>query len=404
MEYDEQGAITSMPWLWRVSSTENDYNGGIVSYPVYSNKGVLLVAENKNGNNYIRFHSIKRGKVIWSQDYISPVTFFNIGDPYIYRNAIIIRDRQNIFSIDLKTGLYNWKMTDEALGFNWLSGIDSLFFSLNSITDPKTGYPITSAFVGNTETGEQKLFLIPDLGDLPTPNLERVNFSLGGFRYLKPFKDMGSGQVLLLCYYYKNYYLPSGSDQVSQSFLGLYNFTLKKWVYERIPLGDYNWLEGFTPTIIGDHIFHVLSEGVAECRNLYTGQIIWRIENDCQYSGCGFIIFNDKLIVMDDRYGNLIAYHISDGHEIWRTKSSSNIGYMQELNGIVYFRGGGDGCIHAVEAETGKYIWHLISPDIKEDPYNYFMDQCFVIPGREGKPGRVIVSSFSHTFCYTAAR
>lgn len=404
VQYDERGAITSMPWLWRVSTTENDYNGGLISYPVYYNEGVLIGAETSEGINYLQFHNIENGEVLWSQDYIYPATLFNISDPYINNDAIIIRDGHNLFSINLNNGEYNWKVRDEAWGNDWLSGIDSLFFNINSVTDPETGYPIASAYVGRTETGEQELFLIPDLGDLPEPDLGRVNFSIGGFRYIKPFKNETTGEIYILCYYYKNYYLPDSENQISQSYLGLYNFSNKQWVYERIPMGDYNWLEGFTPTIIGDRVYHTLSSGVAECRNLYTGEVVWRNEDDYQYSWVSFIVVGNKMIVLDDWYENLIAYQLSNGHEVWRTKASATIDFMQELNGIVYFRCGGDGRIHAVEAETGKYIWHLDSPDEETDYYNSFIRQLTVVPGLNGEKGRVVVSSFTHAFCYEAAR
>jgi outer membrane protein assembly factor BamB len=404
IQYDERGAITSMPWLWRVSITKNDYNNGYVTYPVSYNSGVLFGAENSEDINYLNFYNSETGDIVWSQDYIYPATFFNIFSPYVHGEDIITREGHNLFSIDLKSGNYNWKTRDEAWGNDWLSGIDSLFFNINSVTDPETGYPVASAFVGSTLTGEQELFLIPDLGDLPEPDLGRVNFALGGFRYVKPFHNDSSGDIMLLGYYDKQYYLPNSDDQISHSYMGLYNFSEKKWVYERIELGERNFLEGFTPTIIGDQVYHTLSSGVAECRNLYTGDLIWRNENDYQYSGTSFIIVGNKMIVMDDWNNDLIAYGLSNGQEAWHIKSSGNIGYMQELNGIVYFYSGADGRIHAVEAETGKYIWHLISPDEKDDIYDYFMEKCTVIPGKDSEKGRVVVSSFTHAYCFEAAR
>jgi len=402
--YDERGAITSMPWLWRVSSTENDYNSGIVSCPIFYNEGVLIGAENINGINFLQFRKIDNGEILWTQDYIYPATFFNVSDPFIMENMVIIRDGHNLFNINLITGEYAWKVRDEEWGYNWLSGIDNLFYNINSIIDPLTDYPIASAYVGNTITGEQELFLIPDLGDLPEPDMGKVNFAIGGFRYLKPFRNESSGDIMLICYYNKQYFLLNSEEQISKSYLGLYNFSAKTWVYERVELGDYNFLEGFTPTIIGDRVYHTLSGGVAECRNLYTGDLIWRNEDDYQYSWIGFIIVNSKMIVMDDWYKNLIAYDIIDGHEIWRMPSGATIEQMQELNGIIYFYCGSDACIHAVEAETGKYIWHLKSPDADNDYLDSFMRQCTVVPGKDGEKGRVVVSSFTHAYCYEAAR
>ena len=77
---------------------------------------------------------------------------------------------------------------------------------------------------------------------------------------------------------------------------------------------------------------------------------------------------------------------------------------MQELNGIIYFASGGDHKIHAVEAETGKYIWHLVSPDVENDFYDFFMPICCVIPVQNGEKGKIVVSSYTHAYCYEAAR
>jgi outer membrane protein assembly factor BamB len=404
LQYDERGAITSMPWLWRVSTTEHDYNGGFVSYPVYFNDGVLLGAENTEGINYLQFHDIETGEVIWSQNYIYPATFFNISDPYLVKEVMVLRDEYDLFNLDLASGKYNWIMRDEGWGFNWLTGIDSLFFTIDAVNDAVTGYPIISASVGKTGDGSLEQFLIPDLGDLPEPDMGRVNMAIGGFRYLKPFRNDTTGDILLLCYYFKNYYTPQSDNQVSQSYMGLYNFSKKEWLYERKELGERNFLEGFTPTIIGNRVYHTLSAGVAECRNLNTGEVIWRNEDDYQYSWISFIVVGNKMIVLDDLYEKLIAYDTSNGQEVWRTASGATIELMQELNGIVYFYSGSDACIHAIEAETGKYIWHLNSPDEENDYYDSFIRQCTVVPGENGEKGHVVVSSNTHAYCYEAAR
>jgi outer membrane protein assembly factor BamB len=404
IQYDEHGVITSMPWLWRVSTTEHDFIGGLISFPIYYTGGVLLGAENAGGNNYFCFFEIKNGAVRWKQDYIHETSLFNVSVPYIYRENLIVRDGHSIFNLNLASGEYNWKVRDEAWGNNWLSGIDSLYFNINSITDPLTGYPVASAYVGNTETGEQELFLIPDLGELLIPDLGRINFAIGGFRFLKPFRNNSSGEIMLSCYYSKQYYLQNSEEQISKSFLGLYNFSKKVWIYERVEMGDYNFLEGFTPAVIGDRLYHTLSEGVAECRNIYTGEVIWRNEDDYQYNWTSFVIAGNKMIVMDDWYRNLIAYDIATGNEVWRVNTTSNNDYMQELNGVVYFSSWGDGRIHAVEAETGKYLWHLQSPDEEDNYMDSFIPQCTVIPGVNGEKGRVVVSSNTHAYCYEAAR
>jgi outer membrane protein assembly factor BamB len=402
---DEDGAIIQKPWLWRTKTCEKDYNGAFISTPVFTNTGVVVGATDDNSIAYLSFLNIDNGSFIWKQNYIinNEVLVFYLN--YQKENILIGTEGRKLYRQNLSTGEYEWVHVLGAYIDHWISGIDSIFFLLNVENDPENGYPVTSAYFGNIINGNTELFLIPDLGELPEPDMGRVTWSIGGFRYLKPFKNDTTGEIMLLCYYAKQYYLPNSDNQVSQSYLGLYNFTKKKWVYDLIGLGDYNFLEGFTPTIIGDKVYHTLSGGVAECRMIYTGDLIWRNEGDYDYSFNGSIVINNYMIVLDNRYGYLRALDISTGNEVWHHENIFTASEMQQLNGVVYFAAVTKSAIYAVDAATGDYLWRLKSPDEKNDPYNSFMvDFCTVIPGQDGEKGRVVVSSFTHAYCYEAAR
>ncbi len=78
---------------------------------------------------------------------------------------------------------------------------------------------------------------------------------------------------------------------------------------------------------------------------------------------------------------------------------------MSYLDGIVYFVGGGDGLLHAVEVETGRHVWRLHSPDLEENNGAWFKGDIRVLSSfGEGTKGKVIVSSYLSAFCYEAAR
>jgi outer membrane protein assembly factor BamB len=403
---DENGVIVSKPWLWRTEISKNTLNGAYISGPAQYDGQVLMGAMDENNIAYFACLDINNGEFLWKQNYIYSSDFFSFREFYSYRNTIIHREGTNIFSLNLSNGNYNWKQKVDGSAWHWPSGLDSLFFIYQVEAYSLNNYPVISACYGNIKDGNTNLFLIPDLGDLPLPDSERMDFAIGGFRYIKPFYDTESHDIMLLCYYEKQYYLQGGgSEQVSKSYVGLYNFSGREWVYERTELGNYNFLEGFTPTIIGDRFYHILSSGVLECRELYTGKSIWRNENIMhQYSNAGFLIIDNKMIVMDDRNRKLIAINIATGSEIWSETSAPTISFMSELNGVVYYASSADGRIHAVDIETGKHIWLLKSPDATKNPDDYFMQQCIVIPGDFRQKNRIIVSSFSHAYCFEAVR
>jgi outer membrane protein assembly factor BamB len=406
---DENGVIIDQPWLWRTKLSINSTIGAIIEGPAYFNGVALMGSADENDNAYFSGVEIETGTVAWKQNYIQYTDFFGYHNPYIKDNRITNIDGRTIFQLDLNTGNYLWnKRLDVPYAAQWLSGLDSLFFVIVVEPYPGNNYPVESAYWGNIKDGNIELFLIPDLGDLPEPDMNRVNIAIGGFRYIKPFYDSNTNEIKLLCYYYKNYYLVGSDEQISKSYMGLYNFTQKEWIFEKLVLGDYNWLEGFTPSIINNKVFHTLQSlqgGVIECRDLSDGEFIWRKQNSSsQYSTGGFIIVGNKMIVMDDGKRELVAYDFNTGNRLWAETSAGTNSYLSELNGVVYYGSSGDGRIHAVDIETGKHLWRLKSYDSYNDERYFFMKQCIVVPGENGKKGKVIVSSYSHAYCYEAAK
>ncbi len=403
---DENGVIINQPWLWRTKLSVNSTIGAIIQGPNYYNGIALMGSADENDIAYFTGVDIETGTISWEQNYIQPTDFFVYYNPYIKENRLTNIDGKTIFQLELNTGNYIWnKKIDVPYAAKWLSGLDSLFFVIVVEPYPGNNYPVESAYWGNIEDGNIELFLIPDLGDLPEPDLNRVNISIGGFRYLKPYYDLQTNDIMLLCHYEKQYYLKGTEEQVSKSYMGLYNFTKREWVYERVELGERNFMEGFTPTIINDRFYHTLSRGVLECRNLGDGKIIWRKQNMAsQYSTGGFIVANNKIIVMDDGKRELVAYDLATGNWLWAETSAGTNSYLSELNGVVYYGSSGDGRIHAVDIETGKHLWRLKSYDSYNDERYFFMKQCIVVPGKNGKKGKVLVSSYSHAYCYEAAK
>jgi outer membrane protein assembly factor BamB len=117
-----------------------------------------------------------------------------------------------------------------------------------------------------------------------------------------------------------------------------------EWVYERVELGERNFMEGHSSTTTNDRSHHTLSMGVLECRNLSDGKIIWRKQNMAsQYSTSGFIIVGNKVIFMDDVKRELVVYDLVSGNMLWAESSSVNNSYLRELNGVVYYGSRGDG-------------------------------------------------------------
>ncbi|NJN28126.1 MAG: PQQ-binding-like beta-propeller repeat protein [Cyclobacteriaceae bacterium] len=137
------------------------------------------------------------------------------------------------------------------------------------------------------------------------------------------------------------------------------------------------------------------------CINLTTGERIW---SRSFKEGAPNSIIADGILLSNNEDTYLYALDPDTGKELWKEKSSGTSSRMSYLNGVVYFTGGGDGLLHAVDVATGKHLWKLRSPDLDRNSGAWFKRRVSVIPGENGKRGKVITSSYLSAFCYEAAR
>ena len=158
-----------------------------------------------------------------------------------------------------------------------------------------------------------------------------------------------------------------------------------------------------TPIIYEDKVYFSPDQSII-CLNLYTGKRLWKKDFPNGFTFSGFIIADGTLLAnSEDTY--LYALDPDTGQQLWKEKSSGTSSKMSHLNGVVYFVGGGDGLLHAVDIATGKHLWRIHSPDLEVNSGAWFKPRVSVLPAeREGEKGKVITSSYLSAFCYEAAR
>jgi hypothetical protein len=404
LRYNEDGAVIEQPHLWRTRTTTSVYVAGYVEDPICYDNSVLDGYEIEPGIAGLAMFDVKDGRKIWESNYPRKDEFFQIDGMYSIKGYLYGIEGDTLYNVNLKDGNYEYlKFISNKYVNQWLSGTDSLLFIQIADKYPINQYPVMALYAANTTTGKINFVVVPELGELPEPDLIRVNISIGGIDRVKPYKDNNSGDIKLICYCYKQYYLLDGS-QISKSYLSLYNYTRKVWEYERIELGDYNFCLGYTSIIVDNKLYHTLTGGIVECRDISDGSIIWHLENDYQYSGTGFIIVGDLLITQDVNYEQLIAYNINTGSLQWRTPHVGGAGRFQELNGVIYFGSVADGELHAIDLATGNHIWRMRAPDHDRMLDEVFREHVVAIPGENGEKGKIIVSSNNYLYCYEAAR
>ena len=124
---------------------------------------------------------------------------------------------------------------------------------------------------------------------------------------------------------------------------------------------------------------------------------------DHGFGSSGFVIQDGKIFGNND---NRFTYclDLETGRQIWKEESSGSASPISYLNGVLYFMGGGDGRLHAIDANTGKHLWRLRSPDVDKNSGAFFYGTCVAVPGQGGKKGRVVATTGLNAYGYEAIR
>lgn len=139
------------------------------------------------------------------------------------------------------------------------------------------------------------------------------------------------------------------------------------------------------------------------CFDVMTGEPIWSVPFREGFGFSGFIIADNKLIAnCEDTY----TYCLDPltGRQLWKEKSSGTSTPISYLNGVVYFLGGGDGKLHAIDATTGKHLWRVKSPDEVVNSGAWFYGVCVAVAGKDGSKGRVVATTGLNAYGYEAIR
>ncbi|MES2732085.1 MAG: PQQ-binding-like beta-propeller repeat protein [Bacteroidota bacterium] len=408
---NSDGAIVKQPALWSTSLSKDkllSYNMGVSI--IYDNQVLTMGAEaglkggisiSGVGNDYLLMKDLTDGRDLWKwDDQWSTAESGDIPFVYQYNQYLTYTNGSRIYGIDLSTGQTLWKKQDmEQYDLRPL-GLGTSYFVTADIKDdnPYWEYAI---FEGDMRTGKQELVVYPKYQSLYKAKPGPV------FKYCHLAMPFLQNQDTLLSIVYQEVFEPAPpypyTDRV-QNYLALYNKTQKAWVYDRIVFtepGVSEVLDG-VPILSDGLIYHSINRTIT-CHEVLTGKLVWKRTFGGNFLFSGFIKVGNKILANNEGT-YLYALNAQTGGDLWQVKSPGTCTRMQELNGVVYYVGGGDGLLYAVDSDTGTVYWKIVSPDKKSDSRAFFYNMCSVAPGINGGKGKVIVSSGLNAFCYEAVR
>jgi hypothetical protein len=391
------GVAVSLPHLWVLQTrTDNTSTtgGSVLSSIVYN--GNVLVSGLKNGDNSLIMINSQTGEKIWEwQDWIERNSGVSVHKPFIKNNLLFFQKAYWNYCIDLNTGKTVFKnvFNEGYSGYAYGLG-DYLYTSLQYYRNRTPVYPREGSTIYQSSI-KNGLMLEITIPRYDSSGLKSSDVEAGGIAGVAPYL-LNNDTMLAVGF----------GDIPKEGWtqcLGVYNVTQKKWVAEREVISQ-NQSHGLDqePQIWQNKIY-LCGAGFITCYDAVSGKYIWRVSINGNFLFSGFIIQNGK-IYANDSFGNLHCIDAVTSKEYWVEPTSGTSSDIVYLDGVVYLVGGGDGLLHAIDAETGTTLWKVKSPDASKYNDGNFDRFCAAVPGSFGSKGRVVVSSGYNAYCYEAAK
>lgn len=352
---------------------------------IYQN--IVLHSQVVLGNDYtpIVAYDKNTGEKLWSwHDYfiVGEVFYGSNHKMILYENYLTFSTNgKNVYTIDLSTGQTVWRTPNDGLGGNRnISSLENLIFHV-TLLPGRSEYHlnIVDIHTGNWQTiytTQAEADYLPDL-TVPSYYINEIGDTLLLFLNNRYSFDVQKGHPELICY----------------------NLTKSEVVYEKeitSPTNGYGVVR--EPLVYNDNVYFHVGPYVY-CYDIMTGERRWSKLLEDIVGSISFILEDDRLFVgIEGLDPKLYAIEPNTGMQLWKIESSGTSSMMDYYDGVIYFNGGGNGLLHAVNAQTGEYIWQYTSPDLEEHSGAWF--DSFITIDKE--TGRIHTANFLNALCFEA--
>jgi outer membrane protein assembly factor BamB len=404
--FDQNGVAIKLPHLWKtpISNTKN-LSEIIVATPVIYDNNKFLVGANNNEQRAIISLTAGTGTINWewsdllgllnNPTYKDPISL-HVEGIYKYDNKVFFTYSTSSYCIDLNSGQTFWKYKSFRSRYSRNAGINNTYFTSGSTYEPLGEEKI---YYGSMESSEEeKLLLEPEYNRVDNP----AGQFIGLLTYLTPFKNgtdtfIAFGQLNP----FTDFTTPEGMGLTE---LNLYNVTQDKYEYKKVAINPNRETSGLTHLTYQAPYLYFRSAHYIHCYEAMSGIEQWRtyIEGDSPLFSAMLLADNKLFSACEDRF--LYCLDALTGNLLWKTQNTGTCSELSYLNGILYYLGGGDGLLHAVDTDTGKHLWKLQSPDLGTNSGAWFYGVCVAVPGQNGKKGVVVGTTGLNAYGYEAIR
>lgn len=406
---DANGVVVKKNYLWKIptSNSRTQSVGGIIAPIILNNKIITNYFYDSNPTNQkcdLELLDLDSQEPIWKwRDFIYPeqqtptsMGYLGIGH-YVYNNTYIFHSGPITYCVDLNNGKTRWKVKNE---FFWsfpqlYENGSEYYVAGNSIVNQQKKILATGIFRGDAETGETTEIVTPkysrnyerDMGD---------GISLwGDMAEIMPIEENGEKLLFIA-------FVESRNVNQSDGYIGLYNMTTKKWVYERKQLFPEVIVDISSGHIMRrDNKIYLVAGNLVACVDWRTGERLWNKHDMPSFANI-LGLFDDKYLMLYDSMRGVYCVDADTGQEYWK-QTGEVLSYTAFYydQGIYYYAA--DGKLKARDFKTRKLLWEITSDtDGKTDGHFAF----FVtgVPGKNGKKGKIYARTGFDMYCYEAIK
>jgi outer membrane protein assembly factor BamB len=362
--------------LWVSPLTTGELIQGLL--PVIDSRDNVLSLGYKNGVPILIGIDKKTGKSQWEWKEFRSINNLVTRNTYVYQDILVLIDNKNIYGINVNSGKTQWVYTMNEYVNSWVKGFSSYFF-----------YGLqNSLLIGNSLNGSQT----------------RIQMALPQALFTPPiaFIDNRTSDTILV----------AGANEFAndsmgygwhKAYLTAYNWNKKQILYQLLQVegrasSDLGFPAIGRTVFLNNRVYSDVGRSI-QCNDILTGKLIWRRKFLGSFYFSSIIAADNKIFGNSDDEGIMYALNPDTGDIIWQEQTSSAAGNMLFMNGVVYMVGLGDGKLHALDAQTGKHIWKLTSPDYESSQTNSFFEDAV-----SGDGQNIYVRSFLNLYCYKAAK
>jgi outer membrane protein assembly factor BamB len=410
LKINANGTTIEVPPLWGASTTDGPHVLSFQRGYVYNDK-VLSIGTKKfpnqtnldnRGDEYLMFKDINTGKTVWEWDdtRLPFNDYFSYGDGYfIDNNRIMINAGRNHYCIDTESGQTIWKEKRVESLHSYCSNLGTTFFVSGTQTSPENPKLYTSSVF------QANALSVSDFREIIKPNYDHsyidANTDLNG-SILKVTPIIIANDTLLVIPF--NEIGPQTIYSRGRSFIGLYNLSKKKWIYERVQVSDPLYGGNAINLIVENQKIYLTVACFAKCFDLMTGKELWSIQLQDINSIVNNLILVDGILIGGSLSATLYGINTTNGLPIWSKEVGVINSKLHSQNGVVYCIA--DENLKAIEVATGKLLWDMPSPDIRLNKISDSWFQGFVtgVPAKDGQKGKIIATTDHSIYCFEAVR